>query len=261
LSDRNDITGLEAVLGHRFTRPDLLEQALTHSSHAHEAGGEEFADHHPSKRDRDNEQLEFLGDAVLGLTTSEALFQRFPSFNEGQLSKIRAHLVSERHLVRAATTLGIGDFLFLGRGEEKSGGRQKPALLVDALEAIVAALYLDAGFETARAFILKNIVDPELSRLEASNSAGVAVSDFKSALQEALQSAGRPQPMYVVTREEGPDHRKQFTVEARIMPGSGGAPEYVARAAASTKKQAEQLAAEQALEHLRSHPLVHDQAD
>lgn len=249
------------MLGHRFTRPDLLEQALTHSSHAHEAGGEEFADHHPSKRDRDNEQLEFLGDAVLGLTTSEALFQRFPSFNEGQLSKIRAHLVSERHLVRAATTLGIGDFLFLGRGEEKSGGRQKPALLVDALEAIVAALYLDAGFETARAFILKNIVDPELSRLEASNSAGVAVSDFKSALQEALQSAGRPQPMYVVTREEGPDHRKQFTVEARIMPGSGGAPEYVARAAASTKKQAEQLAAEQALEHLRSHPLVHDQAD
>jgi ribonuclease-3 len=257
LSNGNDITALEAVLGHRFARPDLLAQALTHSSHAHEAAGEESSD----ASHRDNEQLEFLGDAVLSLTTSEALFQRFPAFNEGQLSKMRAHLVSERHLVRAATALGIGDFLLLGKGEEKSGGRQKPALLVDALEAIMAALYLDAGFEAARNFILKNIVDPELGRLEASNSAGIAVSDFKSALQEALQSAGKPQPIYVVTNEEGPDHRKQFTVEARILPGSGGTPEYVARAAASTKKQAEQLAAEQALKHLRSHPLAHGQAE
>lgn len=258
MTNGNNITALEAVLGHRFARPDLIEQALTHSSHAHEAG-EESPD--PLAPQRDNEQLEFLGDAVLSLITSEALWQRFPAFHEGQLSKMRAHLVSERHLVRAALTLGIGDFLFLGKGEEKSGGRQKPALLVDALEAIVAALYLDAGFETVRAFILKNIVDPELHRLEASNSAGLAISDFKSALQEALQSAGKPQPSYVVTREEGPDHRKQFTVEARILPRVGGSPEYVARASASTKKQAEQLAAEQALEHLRAHPLVHDQAD
>jgi ribonuclease-3 len=258
LTNANDITGLEAVLGHRFARRDLLELALTHSSHAHEAGDESSDASHLQ---RDNEQLEFLGDAVLSLITSEALWQRFPTFHEGQLSKMRAHLVSERHLVLAATRLGIGGFLFLGRGEEKSGGREKPALLVDALEAIVAALYLDAGFETARAFIMKNIVDPELSRLEATNSAGIAVSDFKSALQEILQSAGKPQPSYVVTREEGPDHRKQFTVEARILPRTGGSPEYVARASASTKKQAEQLAAEQALEHLRLHPLAHDQAE
>ena len=114
---------------------------------------------------------------------------------------------------------------------------------------------------TMMPIILKNIVDPELQRLEASNTAGLAISDFKSALQEALQSAGKPQPSYVVTREEGPDHRKQFTVEARILPRVGGAPEYVARASASTKKQAEQLAAEQALEHLCSHPLVHEQAE
>jgi len=258
LTNGNNITALEAVLGHRFARPDLIEQALTHSSHAHESG-EEQPD--PLAPRRDNEQLEFLGDAVLSLITSEALWRRFPAFHEGQLSKMRAHLVSERHLVRAALALGIGDFLFLGKGEEKSGGRQKPALLVDALEAIVAALYLDAGFETARSFILKHIVDPELLRLEATNTAGISVSDFKSALQEVLQSAGKPQPAYVVTREEGPDHRKQFTVEARILPRTGGAPEYVARASASTKKQAEQLAAEQALEHLRAHPLVHDQAD
>ena len=246
------------MLGHRFASPELLEQAITHSSHAHEAAGDE---EHQSSLQRDNEQLEFLGDAVLSLITSEALWQRFPSFHEGQLSKMRAHLVSERHLVRSAVTLGLGNFLLLGKGEEKSGGREKPALLVDALEAVVAALYLDAGFDAARAFILKNIVDPELLRLEATNSAGLAVSDFKSALQEALQSAGKPQPSYVVTNEAGPDHRKQFTVEARILPRSGGTPEYVARASASTKKQAEQLAAEQALEHLRLHPLVQDQAE
>ncbi len=259
MTNSNNITALEVVLGHRFSRRELLEQALTHSSHAHEAAGEEGAE--PGTEHRDNEQLEFLGDAVLGLITSEALWQRFPAFHEGQLSKMRAHLVSERHLVRAATALGIGNFIFLGKGEEKSGGREKPALLVDALEAIVAALYLDAGLDAVRAFILKHIVDPELQRLQASNSAGLAVSDFKSALQEALQSAGKPQPSYVVTREEGPDHRKRFTVEARILPRAGGAPEYVARASASTKKQAEQLAAEQALEHIRLYPLAHDQAE
>jgi ribonuclease III len=161
----------------------------------------------------------------------------------------------------AATQLGIGDFLFLGKGEEKSGGRQKPALLADALEAIVAALYLDAGFDAVRGFILKNIVDPELERLDATTSSGLPISDFKSALQEALQSGGKPQPSYVVTDEEGPDHRKQFTVEVRILPRSGGSPEYVARASASTKKQAEQLAAQQALEHLRIHPIAQETAD
>ncbi len=259
MTNGNNITALEAVLGHRFARPELLEQALTHSSHAHESADDENAE--PGAQRRDNEQLEFLGDAVLGLITSEALWQRFPAFHEGQLSKMRAHLVSERHLVRSAASLGVGGFLHLGKGEEKSGGREKPALLVDALEAIVAALYLDAGLDAVRAFILKNIIDPELERLKASNSAGLAVSDFKSALQEALQSAGKPQPSYVVTREEGPDHRKQFTVEARILPRTGGTPEYVARATASTKKQAEQLAAEQALEHIRLYPLVHDQAE
>jgi len=258
LSNDNNIAALESVLGHRFSRRELLEQALTHSSHAHEADAD---DESGGESTGDNEQLEFLGDAVLALVTSEALWGRYPQFQEGQLSKMRAHLVSERHLVNAAVRLGIGDFLFLGKGEEKSGGRQKPALLVDALEAIVAALYLDAGLETVRKFILKNILEPELERLEATNSSGLPVSDFKSALQEMLQSTGKPQPSYVVTREEGPDHRKQFTVEVRILPRSGGAPDYVARASGSTKKQAEQLAAEQALEHLRAHPVAQESAE
>jgi ribonuclease III len=258
LTNGNNITALESVLGHRFSRRELLEQALTHSSHAHEA---ETGEGESAESSDDNEQLEFLGDAVLSLVTSEALWQRYPEFQEGQLSKMRAHLVSERHLVNAATQLGIGDFLFLGKGEEKSGGRQKPALLADALEAIVAALYLYAGFDAVRGFILKNIVDPELERLDATTSSGLPISDFKSALQEALQSGGKPQPSYVVTDEEGPDHRKQFTVEVRILPRSGGSPEYVARASASTKKQAEQLAAQQALEHLRIHPIAQETAD
>jgi len=258
LSNGNNITALESVLGHRFSRRELLEQALTHSSHAHEA---EADGESGGGSTSDNEQLEFLGDAVLALVTSEALWGRYPEFHEGQLSKMRAHLVSERHLVNAATLLGIGEFLFLGRGEEKSGGRQKPALLVDALEAVVAAMYLDAGLETVRNFILKTILEPELARLEATNSSGLPVSDFKSALQEALQSTGKPQPSYVVTHEEGPDHRKQFTVEVRILPRNGGSPEFVARASASTKKQAEQLAAEQALEHLRAHPTAHESAE
>jgi ribonuclease III len=258
LTNGDNITALESVLGHRFSRRELLNQALTHSSHAHEAEAE---DGEGLENTADNEQLEFLGDAVLGLVTSEALWQRYPEFQEGQLSKMRAHLVSERHLVNAATRLGIGDFLFLGRGEEKSGGRQKPALLADALEAVVAALYLDAGLEAVRGFILKNIVDPELERLGATTSSGLPISDFKSALQEALQSSGKPQPSYVVTDEEGPDHRKQFTVEVRILPRAGGNPDYVARASASTKKQAEQLAAKQALEHLRIHRIAQETAD
>jgi len=247
----SSIHDLEANLGYTFRRHELLLQALTHSSHANER----------SRDVQDNEQLEFLGDAVLSLITSESLWERYPQFHEGQLSKMRAHLVSERHLVNAATRLGIGDHLFLGKGEEKSGGRQKPALLVDALEAVVAALYLDAGLEVVRGFILQHILEPELARLDASRSSGLPVSDFKSALQEALQSGGKPQPSYVVTHEEGPDHQKQFTVEVRILPRPGGSPEYVARASASTKKQAEQLAAEQALEHLRAHPLAQETAE
>ena len=141
-----DIAPLEAAIGYRFNRPELIEQALTHSSQARELESMQIADRKPVP---DNEQLEFLGDAVLGFVTTQELFQRFPSFHEGELSKLRAHLVSEKHLIRVAQLLNIGHYLRLGRGEEKSGGRHKPALLVDALEAILAAVYLDGGFEAA----------------------------------------------------------------------------------------------------------------
>jgi len=136
------ISELEEVLGHRFQRPDLLEKALTHSSFARE---KESQGSHGGLAD--NEQLEFLGDAVLGFVTSRELFDCFPEFQEGDLSKTRAFLVSEQHLIGAARRLHLGRYLRLGRGEDKSGGREKPALLVDALEAVLAAMYLDAGLE------------------------------------------------------------------------------------------------------------------
>src|ERR1051325_4214763 len=146
-----DMTALETALGHKSKRPDLLEQAVTHSSHAREA---ESRGEGPTDVN-DNEQLEFLGDAVLGFVTSQELCRRYPDFREGQLSKLRAFLVSEKHLIRAAKALKLGPHLRLGRGEDKSGGREKPALLVDALEAVLAALYLDAGMETTHGLILK----------------------------------------------------------------------------------------------------------
>jgi ribonuclease III len=247
-----DISALEEALGHHFSRPELLQQALTHSSHAREAesrngGGTTLVP--------DNEQLEFLGDAVLGFVTSQELFQRFPQFSEGELSKLRAYLVSEKHLVRPAKLLQIGRYLQLGHGEEKSGGRAKTALLVDALEAVVAALYLDAGLERTRALILDKVLDPELRRMTEGSGAGdvLPVTDFKSALQEMTHSLGWAQPAYVLVKERGPEHQKTFTVEARVHTlGNESDPEYAARGEGQTKKQAEQGAARKALEYLRN---------
>lgn len=241
-----EIMALEESLGHQFQRFELLEQALTHSSQARElealtAVGD------PSVGD--NEMLEFLGDAVLGLATSEALFQRFPEFQEGQLSKLRAHLVGQRHLLRISQQLHIGQYIRLGRGEEKSGGRNKASLLVDALEAILAALYLDAGWPVARDFIVRVIVEPELSNMKLDTSA-MPVMDFKSALQEALQARGGPQPVYALVKEEGPEHKKTFTVEVKL-PGVE-MKQFVGRAEGATKKRAEQEAARQVLEYLTS---------
>src|SRR5881275_3556331 len=189
-----EITALEDVLGHRFAHPELLDQALTHSSQAREMEAARAPDR-VSDRVSDNEQLEFLGDAVLGFVTTQEVFDRFPHFREGELSKLRAHLVSERHLIRVAQQLELGHYLRLGRGEEKSGGRGKTALLVDALEAVLAAIYLDGGLEVAREFVLRNVIAPELERMEQGGGT-LPITDFKSALQEAVQSLGLPQPAY-----------------------------------------------------------------
>src|SRR6266851_1801224 len=248
-----EIAELEKDLGHHFQRRELLEQALTHSSQAREVDAMEAANGLATSGSPsgDNEMLEFLGDAVLGLVTSETLFHRFPEFQEGQLSKLRAHLVGQRHLLRVAEQLEIGHYMRLGRGEEKSGGRNKANLLVDALEAILAALYLDGGWPVARDFIVRMIVEPELTHMKLETSA-IPVMDFKSALQEALQARGGPQPVYALVKEEGPEHKKTFTVEVRLPEPEMG--QFVGRAQGATKKRAEQEAARQVLEHLAALP-------
>jgi len=242
---------LEEALGYRFQRPELLDQALTHTSQARELESQQPPDSAPVG---DNEQLEFLGDAILGLITSEELFHRFPQFREGQLSKLRAHLVSERHLIRVARQLKMGEYLRLGRGEEKSGGRHKTALLVDGLEAVLGAMYLDAGMAEVRRVVLQFIIDPELEELARTGSS-LPMTDFKSALQEKLQAIGRPQPSYVLVQERGPEHSKTFTVEARL-PGTANHErvEFVGRSEGTTKKNAEQEAAKQLLEYLGALP-------
>jgi ribonuclease-3 len=244
-----DMSELEQALGYRFSRPRLLEQALTHSSQAREL---ESLQAQTAARVEDNEQLELLGDAVLGLITTEELFHRFPDFREGELSKLRAHLVSERHLIQVARRLELGHYLRLGRGEEKSGGRNKTALLVDGLEAVLGAMYVDSGLETVRRIVLQHVVTPELENM-ARNGSSLPLTDYKSALQEKLQATGRPQASYVLVKELGPEHSKTFTVEVRLQSaGNHGETEFVGRAEGSTKKNAEQGAAQQVLEHLVS---------
>ena len=245
-----EITALEEGLGYHFRRRAVIEQAVTHSSQAREQEAQHAGEN--KYKVSDNEQLEFLGDAVLALVTSEELFQRFPHFREGELSKLRAHLVSERHLIQVAQQLELGHYLRLGRGEEKSGGRGKTALLVDALEAILAAIYLDGGLEVAREFVLRNVIAPELERMERGGGT-LPITDFKSALQEAVQSLGLPQPVYHLVEEAGPEHSKTFTVEARLHPKEKDkVGEFVGRAKGSTKKTAEQDAARQLLTYLAS---------
>jgi len=239
---------LPALFDHRFRRPELLTLALTHRALAYESN----PDASPAPT-ADNEQLEFVGDAVLGLAVADSLFRRFPHAREGELTRLRASLVSRRHLGCVAERIGLGAMLRLGRGEEQSGGRKKPALLANALEAVIAALYLDGGLDAARPFIERHIIEPSVPDLRGALSAGDtfsgAIGDHKSALQEYLQAAGAGQPQYVLTAQSGPDHQKLFRVEVRIPDGNGGS-RALAESEGSTKKQAQQQAARIAFESL-----------
>jgi len=228
---RNEFDEIEARIGYRFKDRGLLEHALTHKSRAAEdvSGGV-----------ADNESLEFLGDAVIGLVVASALFHQYPTFDEGQKSKIKAYAVSTQSLARRAEEIRLGDHLILGRGEEKTGGRFKQALLADAFEALVAGLYLDGGLEAAETFLLRELKD-ELDSGSARNFMG---QDYKSALQERVQALGRALPEYRVASESGPDHRKIFNIEVVV---SG---EVLGHAAGKAKKEAEQEAARLALERL-----------
>src|SRR5262245_55742507 len=224
---------LEQRIGYRFRDRGLLEHALTHKSKAHED---------PSGGVMDNESLEFLGDAVLGLVIADVLCRTFPEFNEGQKSKIKAMIVSTASLAELAERLALGDHMILGRGEEKTGGRRKQALLADTCEALFAAIYLDGGLEPARQFILRELGDA----VEEAGRPDYFGRDHKSRLQEELQGLGRPLPHYRVAGEAGPEHRKLFHVEVRV----GG--EVLAQGSGRTKKDAEQDAAKTALAELRT---------
>jgi ribonuclease-3 len=222
---------LQETLEYRFRDRDLLTRALTHKSRAYEAGLE------PGRGD--NEQLEFLGDSILGFLVSEALVHRFPSWPEGRLSRVKAHLVSAAHLHTVAQALNLGDHLLLGRGEEMSGGRGKRALLADAIEAVIAALYCDGGMEQARRFVDTRVIG-------AINDEDLVLdtTDYKSDLQELVQARQLPHPRYAIVEERGPEHAKTFTVEVRV------GRDWMSRAEGMTKKAAGQRAAQELLERL-----------
>jgi ribonuclease III len=229
--DTRDLSALEDRLGYRFREPAVLDRALTHRSRANEdATGSTV----------DNESLEFLGDAVLGFVMADLLFRDFAQFDEGQKSKIKASLVSTATLARLARRLGLGEFLALGRGEEKTGGRTKQALLADGYEAVIAAVYLDGGIDEARAFVNREFAED----LEDVRSPEFWGRDYKSALQELVQSRGLPLPDYSVASESGPDHRKIFNVEVRVQG------DVVGTARGASKKAAEQDAARKAMDKL-----------
>jgi len=226
--DQNRMEELFVALGHHFNNPALLAQALTHSSYANEKGLE---DHY--------ERLEFLGDAVLELIVSHMLIERYPDHREGDLSRMRASVVNKKTLAGIARRLGIGQYILLSYGEDKTGGREKGSLLADVFEAIIGAIYLDGGLGAAADF-----VERYFEMIFAGIAKEIVFRDYKTRLQEAAQARLQATPNYQVVDASGPDHERSFTVEVSLrnrLYGSG-----VGR----SKKQAEQMAAKQALQRL-----------
>ena len=223
-----DLNEFQSKIGYTFKNQHLLEQALTHSSYANEKH---------MKKHSDNERLEFLGDAVLEIVSSEFLFINYPQKPEGELTKLRASIVCEPTLALCTKPLDLGKYLRLGRGEDHTGGRKRKSILSDALEAVIGAIYLDGGFASAKEFIHKFILkDLEHKKL---------FYDSKTILQEIVQENGTQPVEYILTKEEGPDHNKNFTVEARVNGKVMG------QGSGHTKKAAEQAAAYQAIRVLR----------
>ena len=220
---------LEQIIGVSFHNKELLRQALSHSSYANE---------HRAQDAQNNERLEFLGDAVLELVSSKFLYLAYPQQPEGDLTKLRASIVCEPTLALCAREFHLPDYLLLGKGEERTGGRTRPSILADMVEAVIAAIYLDAGMDEARRFILDRILkDAEISESHRS-------ADYKTRLQEIVQRRSDRHISYVMTEESGPDHDKRFTFEVRINDAPAGT------GSGRTKKEAEQMAARRALENL-----------
>jgi len=228
---------LEARLGHAFRNAALCETALTHTSWVNEAGQPERSD---------NERLEFLGDAVLDLVVSDLLMRRFPDRREGDLSRARAALVSEPGLAQVAVALELGRFILLGKGEERTGGRGRPSILANALEALMGAIYVDAGFDAAAA-VASRLFESRIEEVDQH-----ARLDYKSRLQERAQALWQTTPTYEVVAQEGPDHDRRFEVALTLRGREYG------RATGRSKKEAEQSAAAQALAALDAPPRKRD---
>lgn len=226
--NREQLTRLEDGLGYRFNDPGQLQKALIHSSYAFEQG---------KSLKKDNETLEFLGDAVLDLTVGHELFQYFPEMREGDLTRLRAALVNERHLALMAREFALGDYLLLGKGEEAGNGREKPSILSCAFEAVVGAIFVDGGYEAAAGFVRVHFV-PWFDERQRT----IFLADAKSSLQERLQERFNEAPQYVLERSEGPDHDKTFFVTVRFRERILG------NGSARSKKEAEQQAAAMALQ-------------
>lgn len=216
----------EKVIDYTFKNPRLLYEALSHSSFANES----------IKHGNSNERLEFLGDSVLSIVVSEYLFEHHKHLPEGELTKIRSSLVCEKSLHTFAKQINLGKYLMLGKGEENTGGRERPSILADAFEAVIAAIYLDGGLESARKHILRFIPKD----LKATHSVGF--NDYKTILQEIVQKNPEEKVLYILTNETGPDHDKAFTIQVRLNTN------VIGEGTAKSKKQAEQLAAKEALE-------------
>lgn len=259
-----ELKELETALGHHFTVPELLVRALTHRSLANEqaaAGG-----HAPtSEKTRlvetaigtfsfssmgDNERLEFLGDAVLGLVVAESLYSGHPEWQEGELTRVRAQLVSRQHMALVAEEIELGRHLRLSKGEDKSGLRRKSTVLSNTMEAVIGALFLDGGLEPVRAFARMRVLGKAADQLAQELQSGAALGNFKSALQEHLQAERAGTPVYRVKSESGPGHRKRFVVEVRLKAEAGEPGKPLARGSGTTKKRAEQDAARRALDRL-----------
>ena len=224
-----DLKHLEKSINYKFRNTELLKNALTHTSYAYEN----------KNNFQNNERIEFLGDAVLELVISEYLFNTYKDFPEGEMTKIRASVVCEASLYQVAKKHSFGDFLFLGKSEEMTGGRERPSILSDGVEAVIGAIYLDGGIEDAREFIISNLKDSIVE-----TTLGSGIKDYKTILQEKLQESGEVKIEYNLLQEIGPDHNKQFSVSVSV----GG--KELGRGRGKSKKEAEQHAAQVAIEEM-----------
>jgi ribonuclease III len=249
MGNQADVQQLEEALGHTFSRPELLVRALTHRSLARQIAQESGSEDDAAATH--NERLEFLGDAVLNLVVAEALFALHPEWQEGELTRVRAQLVSRQHMAQVASAIGLGDHLRLSKGEERSGLRRKSTVLSDSMEAVMGALFLDSGLEPVRAFARTQVMgDDAVAELAEQLRSGAALGNYKSALQERLQAIHAGTPEYRVKNESGPPHRRKFVVEVRVKTADSTVGEPLASGSGKTKKRAEQDAARRALDDL-----------